>query len=186
MIRLGKQSSGDLNCGDEEFFQVCTGLDATMYRRAMKLEGNRNRNFENFPIGEIQNFEKRKIRFARSRDRATFRRRVLRTFKRCLRHVGGSRASALLSLRSSLSPVLAVAYPWYTCPTPGVSRGEPQRAEGQSRHARDAHNACEAAAVGAEPQRSAEKTRSRAGSPTRATRHSASLQAILNADPALP
>jgi hypothetical protein len=139
MIRLGKQPSGDLNCGDEEFFQVCTGLDATMYRRAMKLEGNRNRNFENFPIGEIQNFEKRKIRFARSRDRATFRRRVLRTFKRCLRHVGGSRASALLSLRSSLSPVLAVAYPWYTCPTPGVSRGEPQRAEGQGRHARDAH-----------------------------------------------
>jgi hypothetical protein len=64
---------------------------------------------------------------------------VLRTFKRCLRHVGGSRASALLSLRSSLSPVLAVAYPWYTCPTPGVSRGEPQRAEGQGRHARDAH-----------------------------------------------
>ena len=36
------------------------------------------------------------------------------------------------------------------------------------------------------PQRSAEKTRGRAGSPTRATRHSESLQDVLSASPALP
>ena len=142
--------------------------------------------FRKFPIRRNSKFQNGKIRLARSRDRATFRRRIAANRQISVELVGVSRASALLSLRSSLSPAVASAYPWYTCPTPGLSRGEPQRAEGKAATRAMPTSACEAAAVGAEPQRSAEKTRSRAGSPTRATRHGASLQGTLHADPALP
>lgn len=72
-------------------------------------------------------------------DRATFRRRLVENVQTCRKLAEGSRASALLSFRSSLSPTLAAGHPWYTHPTPGLSRGEPQRAEGQSRHACDGY-----------------------------------------------
>jgi hypothetical protein len=87
-----------------------------------------------FKISDRPKFkiQEQKSRFARSRDRATFRRKITENRQTWIELVEGSRASALLSLRSSLSPVLAAANPWHTCPTPGISRGEPQRAEGKA------------------------------------------------------
>jgi hypothetical protein len=67
--------------------------------------------------------------------------------------------------------------------------GLPRPTSGLSRTALTGESegeAAPAAEVGAKPQRSAEKTRGRAGSPTRTTRHSPSNQHILSASPALP
>ena len=106
-----------------------TGSNKQLIRSNAKTE---IRNFENVPIRKIQ-FRNCKNCFGRSTRSSDFSAtKPVKSFEFCRQLVGGSRASALLSLRSSLSPVVATAYPWYTCPTPGLSRGEPQRAEGKA------------------------------------------------------
>ena len=116
-------------------------------------------------------------------DRATFGAGPLRTAEPRVQHVVGSRASALLSVAPRLRLVEYVAPVWHTRPTSWHSRTALPQSDG----GRDAP----AIDVGAQlqrraHQRGAEKTRGRAGSPTRATRHSVSLQHLLPLTPPYP
>ena len=136
------------------------------------------------PPNKIAVLSNRQIRCARSPTiERPFRRQPVANRRTRVAHVGGSRASALLSVAPCL-PLVEYVGP---VGTPGRLRGIPEQRspramEGESAPAID---------VGAQlqrraHQRGAEMTRSRAGSPTRATRHTASLQGMLHADPALP
>ena len=152
-----------------------------------KSEIFENRNCENFRSVEIPKSQERKTRFARS---AAIERllgaRSLQTFKPCLKLAGGRARRRCFPFVFRYPPpglLLTPGTPARPRVFPEASPGEPK---GKAATRAMPTYAREAAAVGAEPRRSAQKTRGRAGSPTRATRHTASLQATLNADPALP
>jgi hypothetical protein len=95
----------------------------------------------------------------------------------------GSRASAVLSGACGLNVSMSAEPIGFSRPTPGLSRTAlTKELEGQS----DRATTRKRTPVGAEFQWSTEKTWGRAGSPARATRHSATYQHLLETHPTLP
>ncbi len=111
----------------------------------IEIGNSRKSKFQKFPVGQNSIISKQQKWFRSiGRDRTTFRRR---TFKPRSKLVGGSHATARLSLRGSLSLPVVLLLTLGKPARPRVfSRGEPQRAEGQGHHARDAGEAREKSA----------------------------------------